>query len=152
MLDPLIVLTHYIFRPRPEHPLYPPAVERGNLLDAFRFNDHTEKPVGRTASSLPAEGATWRPMQSLPRDKLGQPGWNSDMPDYHYRSNPDGTTDSICCACFWTIATAETFHDLKAAEKAHTCGPGQSEQGRRNSLQKSPAIHVKGRQELSSRT
>jgi hypothetical protein len=40
---------------------------------------------------------------------------------YFYRSNPDGTTDSICSVCFWTVSTAKTFAELKRSEDAHLC-------------------------------
>jgi hypothetical protein len=40
---------------------------------------------------------------------------------YFYRSNLDGTVDSICGLCFWTVATAKTFAQLKPSENAHRC-------------------------------
>ena len=38
---------------------------------------------------------------------------------FFYRSNGDGTTDSICGVCFVTVVTAKTFAELTLAEKTH---------------------------------
>jgi hypothetical protein len=45
----------------------------------------------------------------------------SFYPQYFYRSNPNGTVDSICSICFWTVVTANTFAELKPSENAHRC-------------------------------
>jgi hypothetical protein len=37
------------------------------------------------------------------------------------RSNRDFTIDSICIACFKTVATAERESDLMEKENMHTC-------------------------------
>ena len=44
-------------------------------------------------------------------------------PDFVRRSNPNGTTDSICKSCFLTVATAMWEADLDSAERQHTCDP-----------------------------
>jgi hypothetical protein len=41
---------------------------------------------------------------------------------FSHRHNDDGTVDSICLKCYWTIATEETEADLADAEAAHDCG------------------------------
>jgi hypothetical protein len=43
---------------------------------------------------------------------------------FFYRSNPDGTTDSICGICFNTVVTARLFAQLKTGEMVHKCSPG----------------------------
>lgn len=39
------------------------------------------------------------------------------------RANQDGSTDSVCRACFVTVATTVWESDLDGAEKSHTCDP-----------------------------
>lgn len=46
---------------------------------------------------------------------------------FAHRSNPNGTTDSICKQCFLTIGTASQKADLGAAEEAHKCEPWRLE-------------------------
>jgi hypothetical protein len=41
--------------------------------------------------------------------------------DFTYRQNGDGTFDSICLDCFFTVGTAESIEMLKAIEKNHIC-------------------------------
>jgi len=43
--------------------------------------------------------------------------------EFVHRSNPNGTTDSICKGCFLTVATAIWEADLESAERAHRCDP-----------------------------
>lgn len=47
------------------------------------------------------------------------------MPDtshpFAHRTNPDGTIDSICKACYATVGTAERPMYLRAVEDAHIC-------------------------------
>ncbi len=45
----------------------------------------------------------------------------SSAHDFVRRFNPDGTTDSICTKCFFTIATATWEADLDSAERDHKC-------------------------------
>jgi hypothetical protein len=42
-------------------------------------------------------------------------------PIFPHRQNPDGTIDSICTGCYFTIATATSTAELEAAERAHDC-------------------------------
>jgi hypothetical protein len=42
-------------------------------------------------------------------------------PAFHYRPNRDGTIDSICGACFLTVASAKSFEALHGPESAHPC-------------------------------
>lgn len=42
---------------------------------------------------------------------------------FPHRQNWDGTHDSICPACFETVATTENEADLRAHERAHICDP-----------------------------
>ena len=44
-------------------------------------------------------------------------------PRFVRRSNKDSTTDSICLACFRTIATTAREADLVSAEEKHICDP-----------------------------
>lgn len=39
------------------------------------------------------------------------------------RVNNDGTTDSICCNCFVTVATAKRGFELDFPERRHVCDP-----------------------------
>ncbi len=39
--------------------------------------------------------------------------------DFNYRSNPDGTVDSICMNCYLTAATARSSDELKRGEDLH---------------------------------
>jgi hypothetical protein len=48
------------------------------------------------------------------------------MPGYkpfHYRYNWNGTIDSICGACFITVASSKSFDWLSERESAHPCVP-----------------------------
>jgi hypothetical protein len=40
-----------------------------------------------------------------------------------HRKNPDKTIDSICTACFQTIASEDHEDKLIAHEKSHSCDP-----------------------------
>ena len=42
-------------------------------------------------------------------------------PNYPHRQNPDGSFDSICPACFATVANAKDVKELKIYEKRHIC-------------------------------
>lgn len=44
-----------------------------------------------------------------------------DSTQFFYRSNSDGTVDSICGLCFLTVVTANTFTQLKTSENVHRC-------------------------------
>ncbi len=47
---------------------------------------------------------------------------NSSISDkFCNRKNEDGTFDSVCRACFMTIATTNLECDLKASELRHVC-------------------------------
>ncbi len=39
--------------------------------------------------------------------------------DFNYRSNPDGTVDSICMSCYLTAATATSSDELRHSERLH---------------------------------
>ena len=39
------------------------------------------------------------------------------------RVNTDGSTDSICCTCYVTVATASKEYELAGAERNHVCDP-----------------------------
>jgi hypothetical protein len=39
------------------------------------------------------------------------------------RTNQNGTTDSICCKCFVTVATARRESELDRPERTHVCDP-----------------------------
>ncbi len=39
--------------------------------------------------------------------------------DFSYRSNPDGTVDSICMSCYLTAATARSSDELRHGECLH---------------------------------
>jgi hypothetical protein len=39
------------------------------------------------------------------------------------RANADGTTDSICCKCYVTVATANHESELAWPEHRHVCDP-----------------------------
>jgi hypothetical protein len=41
--------------------------------------------------------------------------------DFAYRSNADGTIDSICLACFRTAGSARHAINLKELEGKHSC-------------------------------
>jgi hypothetical protein len=43
------------------------------------------------------------------------------VPEFVHRSNPNGTTDSICTKCFLTVATAKWEANLDSAEQTHKC-------------------------------
>lgn len=42
---------------------------------------------------------------------------------FQHRLNEDGTTDSICCECFVTVANALSKSDLEGEERKHRCDP-----------------------------
>ena len=42
-------------------------------------------------------------------------------PNYPHRQNPDGSFDSICPACFATVANAKDVTELNIYEKKHIC-------------------------------
>lgn len=44
-------------------------------------------------------------------------------PRFVRRANGNGTTDSICCKCFITVATARRESELEVPERAHVCDP-----------------------------
>jgi hypothetical protein len=44
-----------------------------------------------------------------------------ESPRFLHRTNPDGTTDSICKKCFVTIANSVWEADLELREKTHVC-------------------------------
>lgn len=44
-------------------------------------------------------------------------------PKFVRRANRNGTTDSICCKCFITVATARKECELEAPERTHVCDP-----------------------------
>jgi hypothetical protein len=48
-------------------------------------------------------------------------------PDFVRRSNPDGTTNSICSKCIATVATATWEAELDSAEQCHKCDPSRLE-------------------------
>lgn len=45
----------------------------------------------------------------------------ADAPQFFYRINADKTIDSICGACFLTVATGKSEVELHAQEAAHDC-------------------------------
>jgi hypothetical protein len=45
----------------------------------------------------------------------------ADVPQFFYRINADKTIDSICGACFLTVATGKSEAELHAQEAAHDC-------------------------------
>jgi hypothetical protein len=42
---------------------------------------------------------------------------------FMHRENLNGTTDSICCTCFVTVATARNEFELAEPERGHVCDP-----------------------------
>jgi hypothetical protein len=42
---------------------------------------------------------------------------------FAHRRNPDKSIDSICTACFQTIASEDLEDELVAHEKSHSCDP-----------------------------
>lgn len=42
---------------------------------------------------------------------------------FAHRTNPDKSIDSICTACFQTIASEDVEGKLTAHEESHTCDP-----------------------------
>jgi hypothetical protein len=42
---------------------------------------------------------------------------------FAYRTNPDGSIDSICLTCFQTIASEDSEDKLIAHEERHSCDP-----------------------------
>ncbi len=42
---------------------------------------------------------------------------------FAYRTNPDGSIDSICLTCFQTIASEHSEDKLIAHEERHSCDP-----------------------------
>jgi len=44
-------------------------------------------------------------------------------PSFPHRHNSDGSYDSICAACFATVATVENECELASHESAHVCEP-----------------------------
>ena len=54
-------------------------------------------------------------------------------PHFPHRENDDGSFDSICSACFVTVASAEKEYELAPKESMHKCEPinlYQASQGR----------------------
>jgi len=43
--------------------------------------------------------------------------------EFSYRTNDDGSIDSICMACYRTIASAISKVGLADEERKHTCNP-----------------------------
>ena len=48
---------------------------------------------------------------------MSEPG----APLFHHRHNPDGTVDSICLACYRTVASSPDEALLSAQERSHAC-------------------------------
>ncbi len=44
-------------------------------------------------------------------------------PTFRHRHNMRGETDSICCECVLTVASAIDEHQLTSSEEAHVCHP-----------------------------
>ena len=44
-------------------------------------------------------------------------------PAFVHRSNTDGTTDTICCKCFVTVARTKVDTEIESAEQHHKCDP-----------------------------
>jgi hypothetical protein len=44
---------------------------------------------------------------------------------FHHRPNRDGTHDSICSACYMTVASTPEELELVSHERAHICDPVQ---------------------------
>jgi hypothetical protein len=57
-----------------------------------------------------------------PIEVYGSKGTSMKSPRFVHRTNPDGTIDSICKACFVTIASSMWEADLESAEGVHICG------------------------------
>ena len=66
----------------------------------------------RILARLLHPGPTWRSSVASPPTKR-----------FVHRENRDGTFDSICPACFDTVATAAREADLAKYEKPHVCDP-----------------------------
>jgi hypothetical protein len=47
----------------------------------------------------------------------------ADGKRFAHRRNKDGSVDSICLACYRTVATAGSEEELLAAERKHKCEP-----------------------------
>jgi hypothetical protein len=46
---------------------------------------------------------------------------SSEFATFAYRTNADGSIDSICLDCFLTAGSAQWLPDLKEIEKDHDC-------------------------------
>jgi hypothetical protein len=46
-----------------------------------------------------------------------------EIPRYAHRPNKDGSYDSICAACFATVATVRDECELAQHERTHVCNP-----------------------------
>jgi hypothetical protein len=44
-------------------------------------------------------------------------------PPFAHRRNPDASIDTICTACFQTIATEDSAEELIRHEERHSCDP-----------------------------
>lgn len=55
--------------------------------------------------------------------KAEEPFMPSFKPRFVRRANANGTTDSICCKCFMTVATARRELELDWPEHGHVCDP-----------------------------
>ncbi|MGC2621069.1 MAG: hypothetical protein WA414_18645 [Acidobacteriaceae bacterium] len=53
---------------------------------------------------------------------------------FPHRHNADGTYDSICPACYATVATEDEEAKLRPHEMAHVCDMAQLDQGRQENL------------------
>jgi hypothetical protein len=66
------------------------------------------------------------------------------IPRYAHRPNKDGSYDSICSACFATVATVRDEGELARHEHVHVCNPfWASEAGDMPSLLRS-SKHTQG--------
>jgi hypothetical protein len=61
-----------------------------------------------------------------------------DEDSFVHRSNPDGTTDSICKRCFVTVCTSMGEAKLAFEERKHVCDPDVLAQWERQSRTRAP--------------
>jgi hypothetical protein len=77
----------------------------------------------RLVSSLQSNPAT-TPAQSGPQPReVSAHSLDSGKHRFAHRLNPEKTFDSICRACFSTIATHSRETDLEQSEQKHVCDP-----------------------------
>jgi hypothetical protein len=48
---------------------------------------------------------------------------HQSCPSYAHRPNRDGSYDSICTACFATVASVHDEAELTRHEQSHVCNP-----------------------------